>query len=60
MERAPAEKGAEVRRAEKDERSGKRVWDVTRGVAQGVVVGSGVDWVRDKRWRQLVVGCGEE
>jgi len=33
---------------------------VLRGVVMRIVVGSGIDWWSDERWRDLVIKCGEE
>ncbi|KAA8914319.1 centromere protein H (CENP-H)-domain-containing protein [Sphaerosporella brunnea] len=35
-------------------------WEVARNVASAVIVGSGVDWVRDKELRELVLACGDD
>ncbi|KAI5858572.1 hypothetical protein BZA05DRAFT_414354 [Tricharina praecox] len=46
--------------AEKELKDAKIMWEVTRNVAQAVVVASGVDWVRDRELRELVLACGDE
>lgn len=48
---------AEKRQEWKDD-----LWRVRllRGVIGRVVVGSGIDWADDERWRTLVINCGEE
>jgi len=34
--------------------------EMVKGVVQGVIVGSGVDWAADDQLRELVLACGED
>ncbi|KAI5805489.1 hypothetical protein DFH27DRAFT_599992 [Peziza echinospora] len=51
-----------VEDAEAQLREARMRWEVARNVVQGVVVGSGVDWVRveEGRVRELMLKAGEE
>ncbi|KAG0636145.1 centromere protein H (CENP-H)-domain-containing protein [Tuber brumale] len=48
------------RDAEEALRETKIKWEVMRNAVQAIIVGSGVDWVGDKRLRDTVLSCGEE
>lgn len=52
--------GGEEGEARRKVREARRMWDVTRGVTQGVIVASGVDWSRDDDLRALVLACGDD
>jgi len=53
-------RGEDHRTAEKELNAAMLMWEVTRNVAQAVIVASGVDWVRDRELRELVLACGDE
>jgi len=53
-------RGEDHRAAEKELKDAKMMWEVTRNVAQAVIAASGVDWVRDRELRELVLACGDE
>lgn len=38
---------------------GKSKWTILKNVISAVIVGSGVDWARDERLRELVTDDGE-
>ncbi|RPB01998.1 hypothetical protein L873DRAFT_1802848 [Choiromyces venosus 120613-1] len=48
------------RDAEEALREAKIKWEVMRNAVQAIIVGSGVDWVSDKKLRETVLSCGEE
>ncbi|PWW73910.1 hypothetical protein C7212DRAFT_299209 [Tuber magnatum] len=48
------------RDAEEALRETKIKWEVMRNAVQAIIVGSGVDWVGDKKLRDTVLSCGEE
>lgn len=48
------------RAAEEALREAKIKWEVMRNTLQAIIVGSGVDWVGDKKLRDTVLSCGEE
>lgn len=45
----------EIRRLEEAMKTSRRRWRVMKGVASGVVAGSGVDWARDEKLRNVVL-----
>ncbi|KAK7534185.1 uncharacterized protein J3D65DRAFT_632677 [Phyllosticta citribraziliensis] len=51
---------AELEAAEREMREAQRRWRVMKGVAAGVVVGSGVDWAEDEGLRGLVMGADDD
>lgn len=53
-------RGEEYRRVQEKWKVTKGRWEVVRQVAQGIVVGSGVDWARDGELREWVVEWGDE
>ncbi|KAK8199804.1 uncharacterized protein BKA78DRAFT_13148 [Phyllosticta capitalensis] len=50
----------ELEAAEREMRDARRRWRVMKGVAAGVVVGSGVDWAEDEGLRGLVMGADDD
>lgn len=50
-----AEVAEEVQTLEASLRSKKQRWRVIKGVAGGVVAGSGVDWIADEKLREIVL-----
>lgn len=46
---------AEIARLEAALKLSRQRWRVIKGVASGVVAGSGVDWARDPRLREVVL-----
>ena len=50
----------EITNAERRLAEAKAVWEVTRNVTRAVIVASGVDWVRDRELRELVLACGDD
>ncbi|KAK7512494.1 uncharacterized protein IWZ02DRAFT_87887 [Phyllosticta citriasiana] len=51
---------AALEAAEREMRDAQRRWRVMKGVAAGVVVGSGVDWGEDDQLRGLVMGADDD
>ncbi len=47
--------GREIATLEDQVRSSHQRWKVMKGAASGIVAGSGIEWVRDKRLRDLVL-----
>lgn len=45
----------EQERLEADVKASKQRWRVMKGVAGGIIVGSGVDWVQDDELRDAVL-----
>jgi cytochrome c-type biogenesis protein CcmH/NrfG len=45
----------QIRRLEAVMKASRQRWRVIKGVASGVVAGSGVDWARDARLREVVL-----
>jgi hypothetical protein len=45
----------ELQRLEKDLKASRQRWKVMKGTASAVVVGSGVDWVRDDHLKDMVL-----
>lgn len=45
----------EIRRLEGVMKASRQRWRVIKGVASGVVAGSGVDWARDAKLREVVL-----
>jgi len=41
-------------------KSEKRKLEMVKGVVQGVIVGSGIDWAADDQLREIVLACGED
>jgi hypothetical protein len=54
-----ASKSEAYREAEEALREARVKWEVMRNTVQAVIVGSGVDWVRDARLRDVVLDCGD-
>lgn len=50
----------EVKRLEDELKSSRQRWRVVKGVASGVVAGSGVDWARDDALRDIVLDPDNE
>lgn len=50
----------EVEKLERDVKKSKQRWRIIKGVASGVVVGSGVDWGRDEHLCGLVLDPEED
>lgn len=50
----------EVKALEDEVRSSRQRWRVVKGVASGVVAGSGVDWARDDVLRDIVLDPEDE
>ncbi|KHO00144.1 Centromere protein Cenp-H [Metarhizium album ARSEF 1941] len=46
---------SEIRRLEAAMRASRQRWRVIKGVASGIVAGSGVDWARDAKLREVVL-----
>nr|5Z08_D Chain D, Cenp-H [Thermothielavioides terrestris NRRL 8126] len=40
---------------EAEMKSNRRRWRIMKGAASAIVAGSGIDWVRDERLRDLVL-----
>lgn len=54
-----AQKSEAYREAEEALREARMKWEVMRNTVQAVIIGSGVDWVRDERLRETVMACGD-
>lgn len=46
---------SEIRQLEVAMRASRQRWRVIKGVASGIVAGSGVDWARDAKLREVVL-----
>ncbi|KAJ6446143.1 centromere protein Cenp-H [Purpureocillium lavendulum] len=50
----------DVQRLDEQVRASRRRWQVVKGVASGIVAGSGVDWARDSELRDVVLDPSED
>ncbi len=46
----------EITRLENAASQSKRTWEMAKETASAITVGSGFDWVRDQRLREMVLG----
>ena len=45
---------------EREMKQSRRNWRVIKGVASGIIAGSGVDWARDSKLRDIVLDAATE